>query len=82
MSAYLAISTGAPQINSFSVSNQVARFTFTATTGLHYQVQYKTNLADVAWQNLGGQTTAGSTLVSISDPVTVTQKFYRVLQQN
>jgi CARDB protein len=82
MSAYLAISTGPPRINSFSVTNQTARFSFTATTGLHYQAQYKTNLADVVWQNLGVQMTAASATVSIADPVTATQKFYRVLQQN
>jgi len=82
MSAYLGISPGPPRINTFSVTNQTAQFTFTATTGLHYQVQYKTNLTDVSWQNLGAQITAGSTTVPISDPVTSVQKFYRVLQQN
>jgi hypothetical protein len=82
MSAYLAISTGPPLINSFSVTNQTMRFTFTATSGLHYQVQYKTNLFDSIWQNLGGQITAGSTAVPVSDPASPTRKFYRVVQQN
>jgi hypothetical protein len=82
MSAYLAISTGPPRLRSVSVTNQTAQFTFTATTGLHYQVQYKTNISAPAWQNLGGLITAGSTNVPVSDPVTESDKFYRVLQQN
>jgi hypothetical protein len=82
MTAYLSISTGAPLINSFSVTNQTVQFKFTATTGLHYQVQYKTNVLDLLWQNLGSQVTAGSATVSISDPVSATRKFYRVVQQN
>lgn len=82
MSAYLAISTGPPRLRSVSVTNQTAQFTFTATTGLHYQVQYKTNISAPAWQNLGGLITAGSTNVPVSDPVTESEKFYRVLQQN
>jgi len=81
-SAYLAISTGPPRINSFAVTNNTASFIFTATIGLHYQVQYKTNLADAQWQNLGAEITAGSAAVPISDPVTPLQKFYRVLQLN
>ena len=82
MSAYLAISTAAPRINSLSVTNQTVQFHFTATSGLHYQVQYKTNLFDSTWQYLGGQITAGSTTVPVSDPISATRKFYRVVQQN
>ena len=82
MSAYLAISLGPPRINSVSVSNQTARFTFTATPGLHYQVQYKTNLSDSTWQSLGGQMTAASANVPVADPVAGTRKFYRVVQQD
>jgi len=81
MSAYLAISTGPPRINSISVTNQTAQFSFTATTGLHYQVQYRTNLTD-PWQNLGTQITAPYSNVPVSDSVTVTRKLYRVVQQN
>jgi len=82
LSSYLAISTGAPRINSFSVTNQTVQFTFTATTGLHYQVQYKTNLSDATWQSLGGQITASSTTVPASDSISTSWKFYRVVQQN
>lgn len=81
MSAYLAISTGAPRISAFTVTNQTVQFTFTSTSGLHYQVQYKTYLTDL-WLNLGAQITAASANVAVSDPVAATQRFYRVLQQN
>lgn len=81
-SAYLAISTAAPRINAFTVTNNTASFTFTATTGLHYQVQTRTNLNLDQWQNLGAQITAGSSSVPFSDPVSELQKFYRVVQLN
>src|SRR5205823_11507044 len=50
-STALSISTGAPRINSFAITNNTASFSFTATVGIHYQVQYTSDLT-VPWQNL------------------------------
>jgi len=82
MSAYLAISSGSPKINSIGVTNSMASFSFSATSGLHYRVQYKNDLNDTQWQNLGTDLTASSSTVPVSDAVTNLQRFYRVVQLN
>ena len=43
-----------------------------------YQVQYKDSV-DGAWQNLGGVVNGTGLVVSKSDPVSGTKRFYRVL---
>lgn len=52
-----------------------------ALAGQSYQVQYKTNLAQVDWINLGSSVTAGAATVSVTDTNGVQsslQRFYRV----
>jgi hypothetical protein len=49
-------------------------------TGLVYQVQYKTNLAQAAWVNFGAVVTATNSTVSASDSIGPNpQRFYRVV---
>ena len=53
----------------------------TRLAGQSYQVQYKTNLAQVDWINLGSSVTAGAATVSVTDTNGVQsslQRFYRV----
>jgi uncharacterized repeat protein (TIGR03803 family) len=51
-----------------------------ATAGLEYQVQFKTNLNQSAWGNLGGTTTSSGTTATATDSVeTGERRFYRVL---
>ena len=80
----LAISSGAPRISQIGVStNNVLKFTFSATGGIHYQVQFKNELSGGQWSDLGAETTANSNTVPVSDNLSgVTQRFYRVLQLN
>jgi len=55
------------------------QFSWTATTGQVYQVQYKNSLADTNWNNLGDSFTATNPIVTSSDVMGQTsQKFYRV----
>ncbi|PYJ57927.1 MAG: hypothetical protein DME24_18015 [Verrucomicrobia bacterium] len=84
MSVKLAISSGAPRISQIGVStNNVLKFTFSATGGIHYQVQFKNDLSGGQWSDLGAETTANSNTVPVSDNLSgVTQRFYRVLQLN
>ena len=42
-------------------------FTCSAIAGLHYQVQYKTNLFQTNWINLGKPLVAGTNTLTISD---------------
>src|SRR5439155_2035220 len=52
MSVNLAISSGPPRIGPVTVTtNNVAGFTFSATTGIHYLVQYKNDLKDTQWSD-------------------------------
>lgn len=53
--------------------------TWTATTGVTYQVQYKTNLLQADWINLSAPQTASGNAVSISDSSGDPQRFYRLV---
>jgi hypothetical protein len=63
----------------FQSGNKIA-FTWAATTGANYQVQYNSSLTATNWADLGGPITATNTTVTVTDPVTEAQRFYRVLQ--
>ena len=54
-------------------------FTWNAMTGLVYQVQYKTNLAQTGWINLGGAIPGTNSTLRTSDAIgTDPQRFYRL----
>jgi hypothetical protein len=57
------------------------RITWTAIPGKTYLIQFKTNLIDVAWEELAGSVKADATTASKSDDTTngAEQRFYRVL---
>jgi hypothetical protein len=56
-------------------------FTWSAQSGRVYQVQYRTNLTQTNWINLGGALTATNSTASASDSIsTGRQRFYRVVQ--
>ena len=62
-----------------SKSNGSVNLTWTSMTNLAYQLQYKTNLAQTNWINLGSAINASggvvtATDVSPADP----QRFYRI----
>jgi hypothetical protein len=51
-------------------------------SGFTYQVQYKTNLLQSEWINLGPPTAATGILLTISDtnaPLSSSQRFYRLV---
>jgi len=61
-------------------SNGVVRLNWAAVPGPNYQVQFRTNLAAGAWQNLGGPISGTNTTLGITDNVPgVPTRFYRVL---
>lgn len=68
-----------PALTSTTYSNGVVRFAWSALPGPHYQIQYRTNLAAGAWQNLGSVMLGTNTLMSFTDTNGNTpQRFYRV----
>jgi hypothetical protein len=68
----------------FNPSANTFTFTWSASAGLNYRVQFKTNLADIAWQNILGDVTATNTSAIKVDalPAGVPQRFYRVMLVN
>ncbi len=52
-----------------------------AVSGATYQFQYSTNLASASWSDFGGIITATNQSISILDPATNPQRFYRLIYQ-
>jgi hypothetical protein len=73
--------TGAPgiQITSAKQSGNLFTITWSATASQTYQIQYTTNLSRSGWANLGGPIAATNTTAKVSDPITNSEKFYRVM---
>ena len=65
---------------SMTKSNNTVAFSWSAMSGLVYQMQYKTNLTQASWVNLGSAITASNSVVTATDsPGTDPQRFYRLL---
>jgi hypothetical protein len=54
-------------------------FTWSATPGQMYQIQYLTNLSQTNWTAFGGTITATNSALTASDSITNLQRFYRVV---
>jgi hypothetical protein len=59
-------------------TNNSFQFSWNTLTGLVYQVQYKTNLLQTNWINLGGSLPTTNTLMTTSDIITNSQRYYRI----
>jgi hypothetical protein len=53
---------------------------FLTQTGFSYQIQYKNDLSDANWSNLGNAVAGDGTTKSVSDP-TAGKRFYRLQVQ-
>jgi len=60
-------------------TNGILTFKWCAAEGEAYQVQYKTNLTQTSWLNLGIPVTATNGIMPGSDALTNSQRFYRIL---
>lgn len=69
----------APLVQRTSMTGRSFSFTWSALSGQIYQVQSSTNLGAAHWANWGNPTTATNLSMSISDSVTNTEQFYRVI---
>lgn len=68
-----------PNIVSAAVSDGDFNLTWSAIPGQKYRVQFKNDLTDANWSDLVPDVTATLASASIYDPVSATQRFYRVL---
>jgi hypothetical protein len=76
--AYLSVASP-PQFQGIGVQEGALTLTWSGATGFTYQVQYKTNLAQLYWGNLGGPIFARGNVVTAYDVITSDrQRFYRV----
>ena len=71
-----------PVFQNISQSGNLINLTWSAVAGQTHQLQYKTNLIQPNWLNLGATITATNTTVSATDTLGPDpQRFYRVLVQ-
>jgi len=58
---------GYPPTMGFTLTDGVPQLGWSAISSRHYQIQYKNNLNDPEWQNLGGPIKATSAMLSVTD---------------
>lgn len=65
-------------------TNNTVTIVWTASAGLNYRLQYKTNLTDATWQTVGSDVTATNTSASKLDATlgNAPSRFYRVMLVN
>jgi hypothetical protein len=73
--------TDSPGLSAVPLANGNFRISWAAVPGRYYRVQWKQHLTDAGWNNLADVTTATSP-ISITDPITPGQRFYRVVVVN
>jgi hypothetical protein len=76
----IPITVPAPVFQSVTGTGGTVRFTWSAVVNVVYQLQYRTNLAQGNWSNLGSAITATNAVMSASDSIGPDpQRFYRLL---
>jgi uncharacterized repeat protein (TIGR03803 family) len=78
----LPVFTSAPVFQSAKLANGQFMLTWSTVSNGLYQLQYKTNLIQTNWINIGSTITASNTVLSATNTIsTDNQRFYRVQQQ-
>ena len=76
----IPITAPAPVFQSVTGTGGTVTFTWSAVASVVYQLQYRTNLAQGNWSNLGSAITATNAVMSASDSIGPDpQRFYRLL---
>ena len=71
-----------PTVGTFGAGTNMAALAWNASTNVHYQWQYTTNLVPAQWVNLGAPVLGtGGTMVATDASPAGTQRFYRVILQ-
>lgn len=72
-------SAPSPQISGVTLSGNTVSFSFTATPGVRYRVDYKNDLSATEWTPLNAGAVAAGSTVSVTDDISAApQRFYRV----
>ena len=64
-----------------SVSGTNVLLSFPTQGGASYTVYYKNNLTDLTWTQLGSPVTGNGSIMSVTDALNGSQRFYRLLIQ-
>lgn len=72
------VATVPPVFLAATVSGGNIHISFLTQSGSNYQVQYKNQLSDAIWNNLGSSVSGNGLTQSVSDPSTGGSRFYRV----
>jgi len=67
----------APTQLQVSRSGNTTSISLPGQTGFSYQVQYKNDLSDPSWTNVGGPVAGNNTVLTVNDTTTQGQRFYR-----
>ena len=77
-----AIPVPTPRLQPVTLANSSVQLTWSSLAGLSYQVQYKTDLNQTTWTNLGAPIAATGPTATTSDSASAsTARFYRVVAQ-
>ena len=68
-----------PELQAVTLSGDTLLFSWSATTGVAYQVQYNLDLTTTHWINLSNLIIATNASAMMTDSTTNSQRFYRVL---
>jgi hypothetical protein len=81
ITSFTVVVIARPRLLSMDESNGTVTLTWSVLPGVTYRAQYKDNLPDASWTDLGANVTASAeTLLASDDPGTNTFRFYRLLQ--
>jgi hypothetical protein len=75
------LTTPTPGSISASLDGGNIVLSFPTDPGFSYQVQFKDNVTDSSWSNLGNAISGDGTVKSINDAATGSHRFYRVAVQ-
>lgn len=68
-----------PRVDTFSLTNGTVNLSYKTYPGKKYKVQFKTDLNEPQWSDLGSETTAAGYSLSFSESV-AGRRFYRIAQ--
>jgi uncharacterized protein (TIGR02597 family) len=81
--ALLIIPSATPVLLSIAVNtDNTVSTTWSVTTGVTYQFNYKNNLTDPAWTMIGNFAASSNSLTLVDGPITNNQRFYQISTGN
>jgi hypothetical protein len=75
---FMLVPVASPVSLNASLIGSTMALSFSTGTGFSYQVQYKDDLTEETWKNLGTALTGNGAVQSVNDQATGTKRFYRV----